>query len=362
VVDVGLSGPGTVAGTAAYMAPEQARGEEVDARTDIFSLGAVLYEMATGKSAFPGKTSAIVFNAILEETPPAITQTNPNLPERLEEIVSKALEKDRDLRYQSAADLRTDLKRLKRDSESGRKGTPDPGLLRKAAATRRWTVELLAAAVLVTAAAARTWWFSHRHGQPINLPATQITPFTSYVGDVCCATFSPDGNQIAFLWNEGKGTNAYVKLIGETTPLRLSSTGDIGALAWSPDGHRVAFSRLGSTRGVFAVSALGGPERRLGDLRFSATSIGGGGGLDWSPDGKWLAVVDKNAAEELFGIFLVSPETGERRRLTTSKDPKDQDFGPNSRRMGTRWHSCALTARQTKTSFSCPFPVENPNS
>jgi len=101
------------------MSPEQARGEDLDLRTDIFSFGAVLYETITGKMAFPGKTSALVFKAILDETPPAITRLDPLLPARLDEIVSKALEKDRDLRYQSAADLRTDLKRFKRDSESG---------------------------------------------------------------------------------------------------------------------------------------------------------------------------------------------------------------------------------------------------
>jgi hypothetical protein len=102
------------------MSPEQARGEVLDERTDIFSLGAVLYEMATGKVAFFGKTSAIIFKAILDETPIAISQRNPILPDRLNEIVNKALEKDRNLRYQSAADFRSDLQRLKRDSESGK--------------------------------------------------------------------------------------------------------------------------------------------------------------------------------------------------------------------------------------------------
>jgi serine/threonine protein kinase/Tfp pilus assembly protein PilF len=118
-----LTTPGLPVGTVAYMSPEQARGEELDARSDIFSFGAVLYEMVTGKQAFSGNTSAVVFKAIFDETPPAPTQLNRSLPQRLDELIGKALEKDRNLRYQSAADLRADLQRLKRDSESGKSPT-----------------------------------------------------------------------------------------------------------------------------------------------------------------------------------------------------------------------------------------------
>ena len=114
-----LTTPGVAMGTVAYMSPEQAQGEQLDARTDIFSLGAVLYEMATGKLAFPGKTAAMTFKAILAETPPRPNQVVPTLPHQLDQIVEKALEKDRNLRYQSAADLRADLKQLERDAQSG---------------------------------------------------------------------------------------------------------------------------------------------------------------------------------------------------------------------------------------------------
>ena len=159
-----LTSPGVAMGTVAYMSPEQARGEELDPRTDLFSFGAVLYEMATGRIPFPGNTSAAIFGAILHETPTSPLRLNPQLPPKLEEIILKALEKDRDLRYQSASDIRTDLKRLKRDTESGRPSSLSEVRAAQVpvAGRKLWKVLVPAALILVAAAIGGTFYFRSR--------------------------------------------------------------------------------------------------------------------------------------------------------------------------------------------------------
>ena len=161
-----LTSPGSALGTVAYMSPEQARGEDLDVRTDLFSLGVVLYEMATGQQAFTGSTSHVIVDGILNKVPASPVRLNPDLPEELERIINKALEKDRDLRYQNASDMRTDLKRLRRESESGRKPVAAEAPVREKPG-RRWLLYAVLAAVIIAAVGIAAYLFFGR-GEPID--------------------------------------------------------------------------------------------------------------------------------------------------------------------------------------------------
>src|SRR5438105_3877393 len=180
-----LTSPGSALGTVAYMSPEQVRGEDLDARTDLFSFGAVLYEMTTGQHAFSGRTTGLIFDAILNREPVPARKIKSQIALELEQIISKALEKDRDVRYQHAADMRADLKRLKRDTESGRlAGVKAPMSKRKWLAAKSWQLALITASVLAIGAAAV--WYGIHHSSSGTAPAIHslaVLPLKNLSGD-----------------------------------------------------------------------------------------------------------------------------------------------------------------------------------
>ncbi|HEV2489136.1 MAG TPA: serine/threonine-protein kinase [Candidatus Acidoferrales bacterium] len=217
-----LTSAGAAVGTVTYMSPEQARGEELDVRTDLFSLGAVLYEMATGTPPFRGDTSAIIFHAILERTPTPPTRLNPETPPRLQEIISKALEKDRKLRYQSASELRADLQRLKRDTESDeiRRAAPSA---KEGAVSGQWlgkrTALIATIAILPIVAGIILWrWSIPSRPQP-RLMVQRAVTVNPPENPVYAAAISPDSRYLAY----ADLTGVWVRLLetGETHSLPL---------------------------------------------------------------------------------------------------------------------------------------------
>ena len=312
---------GAVIGTPRYMSPEQARGQKLDARTDIFSLGAILYEMTTGQPAFPGVTTAEVFAALLGSFPRPPSESMDGVPEDLDAIVSKALQKDLEARYQTMQEFAADLQHSQHRLDSTAIVDKKRGTKRAGNSPRRIYPRILMALTALTTVLALVWHARNiRVANRREAPTLTVVPLTSFAGYKDFGSLSPDGRRITFSWNGGEGgsggkpeRNIYVKAIGSDDPLRLTFAPEDERLpVWSPDGRHIAFCRaltpepVPSRYAIYTVPALGGQERKIAE---------GGMGVSWSPDNETLAMAGLPA--ESGGIFLLSFKTGERRQLTT---------------------------------------------
>jgi len=275
-----LTNPVSALGTVAYMSPEQVRGKELDARTDLFSFGAVLYEMCTGVLPFRGESSGVIFNAILEHQPVPPLRLNLDLPDKLEELIKKALEKDRDLRYQYAAEIRADLRRIERDRESGR--SPAPTMIGSQhtvlapsvpAATARatpssspfWIAGSIAGLTLVLVGS--YYWFSRQHPTPKQLHERQLTT-NIMENPVVAGRISPDGKYLAY--SDVKGVHVKFIETGETQNLsqpqsQTDAPREWSVNSWFPDSARflASTSAPGVPGDIWVFSVMGITPRQL---------------------------------------------------------------------------------------------------
>jgi eukaryotic-like serine/threonine-protein kinase len=324
--DAHLTSPGTTLGTVAYMSPEQVRAKQLDARTDLFSFGVVLYEMATGALPFRGESSGVIFNAILERAPVPPVRLNPDLSPKLEDIINRALEKDRNLRYQHASEMRSELLRLKRDTDSSRQvATTIPQAATAAAAQpahttsssaavaaakHKWGVAagVIAALIVLGAAGFGVYSLLHRPA-PVPFQNFTITQVTNS-GKAAAAAISPDGKFVLSVSDDNGLQSLWLRNVptGSDTQVIPPSSSHYESLAFSPDGNHIYFRKAVNAQGAFDLyraPILGGTPQAI--VRTIDSEIG------FSPNGSRMAYIRQN-----------DPELDKYRLLTASLDGRDE--------------------------------------
>jgi len=319
-----LTSPGSTIGTVAYMSPEQVRGEKLDSRTDLFSFGVVLYEMATGQRPFTGDTSGLTFDAILNRQPTPLPTLNRELPAEIERIIHKLLEKDRDVRYQSAAELRADLKRFRRDSQSGQSAALRPASSQRPATsrTRFWPIAALASLVIFLAAGflfIKRPWF--RTAPPKQLIQRDLTANPGN-NPVISTALSPDGRQLAFT-DHLNGLTLLQIDSGEKRQFPISGP---SIASWFPDGAHLLVTEVGTGTTVRKMSTLDGTSRKIAaaddTLVFSTLS----------PDGTAIAFSRFPMIDEL---WLMGPDGEQPHRILSLAGSEIQSiaWSPTSKRI-----------------------------
>jgi serine/threonine protein kinase len=320
-----LTSPGQALGTIAYMSPEQVRAKGLDARTDLFSFGSVLYEMATGQLPFRGESSGLIFKSILDSTPTAAVRLNPDVPSKLEDIIGKCLEKDRALRYQHASEIRADLQRLKRDTESqGIKATatPDTKTNRRAGVASKWGSRLALAICLLVAIGLAAYRLFRPTQSKSAFQQYRISRLTS-TGNVVNVALSPDGRYLAYITGEAGSRSLWVQQIASSTNVRLQgplpSSVHLLSPRFSPDGNYIYYVQYGNDQyscDLFRVPVVGGnPGKILSGI---------GWGYSTSRDGSKIAFSRTNSAitPAEFYLNIAGSDGANEKRLLTLRRPE----------------------------------------